>query len=68
MNEDLIRELRKAVDTLTWAEKYLTSENEANAALHMNTKVFYSPLTTQIHHARGSLERMVEQLSEGSMP
>lgn len=68
MSENLIRELRKAIDTLVWAEKYLTSENEANAALHTNEKVFYSPLTTQVHNARESLERMADQLAEGSIP
>ncbi len=65
-NEDLIRELDKATEALSWAEKHLTRENEANAALHCNERVFYSPLTTQVHNALESLERVLLDLrSEG---
>ena len=61
---DLLRELTKAQETLTWTEKYLTRENEANAALHLNERVFYSPLTTQVHDAVASLGRVITDLSE----
>lgn len=61
---DLVRELSKIMDTITWAEKYLTRENEANAALHMNERVFYSPLTTQIHESGLSLTRVLADLAE----
>ena len=63
---DLLRELTKIQDTLTWTEKYLTRENEANAALHMNERVFYSPLTTQVHEAALSLGRVLQDLGEES--
>jgi hypothetical protein len=61
---DLLRELIKAQEALTWTEKYLTRENEANAALHLNERVFYSPLTTQVHDAVASLGRVITDLSE----
>lgn len=58
--EDLLRELHKAHEALVWAERHLMTANEANAALHCNVKVFfYSPLTTQVHNARESLERVI---------
>lgn len=60
--DDLIRELEKAREALHWAEKHLCATNEANAALHCNERVFYSPLTTQVHNARESLERVLADL------
>lgn len=64
MNQkDLIRELEKAHDALKWTEMYLTRENEANAALHLNMRVFYSPLTTQVHEAQKSLSQVIADLS-----
>lgn len=56
---DSAREIEKALDTLMWVEKHLTSTSEANAALHCNDKVFYSPLATQVHAAVDSLQRLV---------
>jgi hypothetical protein len=50
-------------DTLVWAEKYLTLENEANAALHMNERVFYSPLTAQVHECNLALTRVLSDLA-----
>lgn len=61
---DLLRELAKAQEALTWTEKYLTRENEANAALHLNERIFYSPLTSQVHDAAESLGRVIVDLSE----
>lgn len=62
---DLIRELEKAHEALHWAEKHLCASNEANAALHCNERVFYSPLTTQVHNARESMERVIADLRAG---
>ena len=62
-HRDLLRELLKIQEALTWTEKYLTRENEANAALHLNERVFYSPLTTQVHDAAISLDRVITDLS-----
>lgn len=61
---DLLRELTKAQEALSWTERYLTRENEANAALHLNERVFYSPLTTQVHEAVESLTRVLTDLQE----
>lgn len=61
---DLIRELAKIDNTLDWTEKHLTLTNESYAALHVNEKVFYSPLTTQVHEASLSLKRVLEALRE----
>ncbi len=63
-HEDLIRELTKILDTLAWAEKHLAFQNEANAALHLNERVFYSPLTTQVHNAYESVERLLLELKQ----
>jgi hypothetical protein len=59
---DLIRELEKAHEALQWAEEFLVKTNEANAALHVNPRVFHSPLTTQVHNARESMERVIVDL------
>jgi hypothetical protein len=48
---DAERSLRKAEEALSWVEKHLMLTNEANAALHLASKVFYSPLTTTVHDA-----------------
>ena len=60
--DDLIRELEKAHEALKWTEEHLAKTNEANAALHCNERVFYSPLTTQVHNARESMERVLADL------
>lgn len=60
--DDLIRELEKAREALHWAEEHLVKVNEANAALHCNTTVWHSPLTTQVHNARESMERVIADL------
>ncbi|MGW6910280.1 hypothetical protein [Streptomyces sp. NPDC054940] len=66
---DLTRELAKALDALRWTEKHLMATNEGNAALHCNPKVFYSPLTTQVHEAVLSLERVTADLGgEDTIP
>lgn len=63
-HEDLIRELSKIDDTLDWTEKHLTLTNESFAALHTNEKVFYSPLTTQVHEASVSIKRVLQALGQ----
>jgi predicted nucleic acid-binding Zn-ribbon protein len=60
--DDLIRELEKAHEALKWAEDHLVAVNKANAALHCNTTVWHSPLTTQVHNARESMERVLADL------
>ena len=61
---DLVRELGKIEEALKWTEKHLCSANESNAALHCNERVFYSPLTTQVHEARESVVRLLAELTE----
>ena len=61
--DDCVRELEKVYESLVWAERHLTAKNEANAALHCNEKVFYSPLTTQVHNARESVERLLAEFA-----
>jgi hypothetical protein len=60
--DDLIRELEKAREALQWTEKHLVAVNQANAALHINETVWHSPLTTQVHNARESMERVLADL------
>ena len=48
---NLKRHLDKAEQALDWTERHLTLTNEANAALHLSEKVFYSPLTSLVHDA-----------------
>ncbi len=59
-NADAKRELDKVRHTLTHVESHLVKANESNAALHMNDKVFYSPLTGAVHEAIVSLDRVLE--------
>lgn len=66
--DDLSRELTKALETLRWTEKHLAATNEGNAALHCNPRVFYSPLTTQVHEAVLSLERAINDLEGDTTP
>lgn len=53
---DVHRELAKIEDTLAWAIRHHEKTNEANAALHLNEKVFPSPLTIALGNARTSVE------------
>ena len=48
---NLKRHLVKAEHALGMTERHLTLTNEANAALHLSDKVFYSPLTSLVHDA-----------------
>lgn len=58
MDADEKREVAKALDTLRWVEKHLNASSEANAALHANEKVFYTPLASQVNAAVLSLSRL----------
>lgn len=60
--DDLTREVGKALEALQWTEKHLTATNEGNAALYCNPKEFYSPLTTQVHEAVLSMQRVITDL------
>lgn len=60
---DVARELEKVGDALSAAAKYLSLQNESNAALHMNDKVLYSPLTTAVIHAHESLLMVLDHVS-----
>ena len=62
---DMARELEKVDDALGWAIRHHTKDNEANAALHTNQKVYYSPLTTMLIEARGALEHVRRSVSAG---
>lgn len=52
---DRLRHYDKIAHALHAAEKYLTTMNESNAALHLADKVFYSPLTVAVHDAVESI-------------
>jgi hypothetical protein len=62
--DDLVRELEKTAEALAWTERHLTHTNEANAAMHCNERIFYSPLTTQVHNALESTERLIAELKD----
>ncbi len=57
-DSDVLRELTKVETALEAAEKHLTTQNEANAALHMSDRVLYSPLTVAVVNARESAKRV----------
>lgn len=61
--QDLVRELGKLREAMTWAEQHLTHQDEANAALHCNPRVFYSPLTSAVHEANAGLDRILTDLA-----
>lgn len=61
--EDAVRELYKILDTLQGVEKYLSKQNESNAALHCSTEVLYSPLTMKVKTSKITVEGMINRLS-----
>lgn len=65
--DDAQRELDKIADTLAWAEQHLSRNNEANAALHCNDRVMYSPLTSRVVEARRSVEMLTAAVAEGEV-
>ncbi len=63
MNKDNInRELDKVEQALTFALEHLQRQSEANAALHMTTRVMYSPLASSVFSAIQSLEVIRNEL------
>lgn len=50
-DDDLRRELDKALDTLLAVRRYLARHAEMNAALHCATRVMYSPLHARVESA-----------------
>lgn len=68
MNEDAridaLRELTKIEDALAWAERHFEKVSEANAALHCNDRVMYSPLAGKISAALSSVELVRARVSE----
>lgn len=67
MNDaDHLRHLAKAEQALNWTEKHLTLTNEANAALHLSDKVFYSPLTSAVHDALEGVRLALKGLEDAN--
>jgi hypothetical protein len=65
---DVTRELEKVREALQWADRHLSLQNESDAALHCNPKVFYSPLTLAVREAQASVERMLVDLASEPDP
>jgi len=61
--EDMLRELDKIGDALHWAVKHHMRDNESNAALHCNEKVFYSPLTGRLVDAEDSVQLLRDAIN-----
>lgn len=61
-SNDLIRELEKIQETLEQITSYLELTSEANAALHMSSKVMYPPLTSAAGLASGNLASLIIRL------
>jgi hypothetical protein len=60
--EDVARELNKIEEALRWAEEHFIKQSEANAALHMNNRVLYSPIAVAVTNARESLRKVFDEL------
>lgn len=58
------RHLEKAENALAYTEKHLTLTNEANAALHLSDKVFYSPLTSAVHDALDGVRLALREMDD----
>lgn len=63
--EDLMREVDKIDGVLEAVEKYLTRQNEMNAALHMSDRVMASPLASAVTTARNGCESIRLRICEG---
>lgn len=61
--DDMLRELDKIADGLHWAVKHHMLDNESNAALHCNPKVFYGPLTGRLVDAQDSVQLLRDNLN-----
>lgn len=63
--QDLDRELQKALSTLRVVDKYLSSMNESNAALHCSSSILYSPLTMRVRTSIMELEMLSSRIDGG---
>ena len=61
---DLSRELTKISDTVSVACSHFEAQAQADAALHMATKVRPNPLTVAMLTAYADLVRLVNELNE----
>lgn len=61
--EDIMRELEKVDEALNWVELHLEKSSEANAALHVSTRVMYSPLHAKVVAARQTLVTLEAKLN-----
>lgn len=61
-NKDLIRELEKLQEVFEDVTAYLELTSEANAKLHMSSKVMYPPLTSAAGLASGNLASLIIRL------
>lgn len=60
--QDMIRELEKILDALTWADLHFDAEASMNAALHLNATVRPAPLASEIASAKQGVERLLADL------
>jgi hypothetical protein len=60
MNYNDKRELEKVLEAVGLAVEYHEKTNEANAKLHLSSKVLYSPLTVKLQAAQKILIGLVE--------
>lgn len=60
--EDLVRELEKILDALTWADQHFDAEARMNAALHLNATIRPAPLASEIASAKQGVERLLADL------
>lgn len=61
--DDAVREAHKIVHALEKASVYLRRFNEANAALHLDDQVLYSPLTAIVTQATASAVKVRDHLT-----
>lgn len=55
---DLARSLEMIEEAIHWSLEAHEKESERNAALHMQTKVMYSPICTSLQEARTKIEAL----------
>jgi hypothetical protein len=60
--DDMVRSLGFIDEALAWCSKMLEANSEMEAARHCNDKVYYSPLATKVHDARGYVDDLLRDL------
>ncbi|MEV6547956.1 hypothetical protein AB0M57_04510 [Streptomyces sp. NPDC051597] len=65
---DLRRELEKASEALSAAERHLAKHAEMNAALHCAERVMYSPLHAKVAAAIGQIEHALTRTEPPRLP